>query len=247
MKFTCPFCQSAQIVQGQQWHQWLTYLDITGNCEGKIGFQGEAIACANPDCAKTILSGRLGTVSFNFNGCQFEKEIEGWALRPQGFARPLPDFIPQAIAEDYTEACRIRDLSPKASATLIRRCLQGMIRDFCGISKATLAQEIQSLRQKLEAGEAPKGVSEESVEAIDQIRGIGNIGAHMEKDISLIIPVDASEAQLLIELTEMLFDEWYLAREKRTERLAELKKMAAEKQYLRKATPVAQLAAPGEN
>jgi len=95
-------------------------------------------------------------------------------------------------------------------------------------------------------GTAPKGVSEESVDAIDQIRGVGNIGAHMEKDINLIIPVEANEAQLLIELTEMLFSEWYIAREKRTQRLAELKKMAGEKQDLRKAPPVAQLRAPGE-
>lgn len=234
MKFTCPYCQRAQIIQGKQRHSWLTPLYIENNVEGRIGFQGEAIACADPDCAKTILVGALANIFVKNGEWEAGDPIESWALRPQGLARPLPDFIPQAIAEDYTESCRIRDLSPKASATLIRRCLQGMIRDFCGITKATLDQEIRTLRQMVEAGEAPKGVSEESVDAIDQIRGIGNIGAHMEKDISLIIPVDANEAQLLIELTEMLFDEWYIAREKRGQRLAALKKVAGEKQQLRK-------------
>lgn len=247
MKLTCPYCQSAQIVQGEQRHSWLTKLILSNNIEGNIGFHCDAITCANPECAKTIIAAKLTTVVRNALGhWATDRTIEAWALRPQGMSKPVPDCIPLPIAEDYTEACRIRDLSPKASATLIRRCLQGMIRDFCEITKPTLDQEIRALRQMVDNGTAPKGVSEESVDAIDQIRGVGNIGAHMEKDINLIIPVEANEAQLLIELTEMLFSEWYIAREKRTQRLAELKKMAGEKQDLRKAPPVAQLRAPGE-
>ena len=54
---------------------------------------------------------------------------------PESDAKPQPEFIPEAIRQDYREACRIRDLSPKASATLARRCLQGMIRDFCAITR----------------------------------------------------------------------------------------------------------------
>ena len=104
------------------------------------------------------------------------------------------------MRDDYYEACAIRDLSPKASATLTRRCLQGMIRDFCGIAKATLAKEIDALREALDNHTAPKGVTHESVEAIDAVRKVGNIGAHMEKDIALIVDVDPGEAQMLIEL-----------------------------------------------
>ena len=55
----------------------------------------------------------------------------------------------------------------------------------------------------------------ESVEAIDHVRTIGNIGAHMEKDIDLIIEVDPGEAQALIELIELLFEEWYVAKYER--------------------------------
>ena len=124
-------------------------------------------------------------------------------------------------------------MSPKASATLIRRCLQGMIRDFCGISKATLYKEIQELRQQVDNGSAPNGVSNESVDAIDQIRGIGNIGAHMEKDVTVIIPVEKEEAQLLIELTELLFEEWYIARKRRLDRFAALQSAAEAKELLK--------------
>ena len=109
------------------------------------------------------------------------------------------------------EACRVRDLSPKASATLARRCLQGMIRDFCGIAKATLYQEIEALNRAVADNKAPQGVTPESVQGIDDVRSIGNIGAHMEKDINIIVEVDPDEAQMLIELVEMLFDEWDIA------------------------------------
>jgi hypothetical protein len=37
------------------------------------------------------------------------------------------------------------------------------------------------------------------------------------------------EAQMLIELIEMLFDEWYVEREKRAKRLAEITALSAQK------------------
>ena len=58
-----------------------------------------------------------------------------------------------------------------------------MIRDFCGISKNRLIDEITELSNRVATGTAPPGVNGESVEAIDHVRSIGNIGAHMEKDI----------------------------------------------------------------
>jgi hypothetical protein len=76
-------------------------------------------------------------------------------------------------------------------------------------------------------------VTHESVDAIDHVRSIGNIGAHMEKDINLIIDIDSNEAQVLIELVEMLFDEWYVARYNRGRRLEALKGIAGTKKELR--------------
>ena len=110
-----------------------------------------------------------------------------------------------------------------------------MIRDFCNINdKRTLNDEIKALKALVDGGQAPSGVTEESVEAIDQVRGIGNIGAHMEKDIDLIVEVDPNEAQVLIELVEMLFDEWYVARHQRKERLERIRSIAEEKQGAKK-------------
>jgi hypothetical protein len=206
-------------------HFYVTTPDI-----GHIGLCGEAIVCSNPDCNKVTVTAFVRQASRNSSGTAFfpmgAKVIERIRMMPDSMAKPQPDYIPFALREDYSEACRIRELSPKASATLARRCLQGMIRDFCGIKKSRLIDEIKALKEEVEKGNAPKGVSEESVEAIDHVRHVGNIGAHMEKDINLVVEVDPGEAQALIELIETLFDECYVQRHKREERLAKVKEIS---------------------
>ncbi|HME84618.1 MAG TPA: hypothetical protein VKG91_08740 [Roseiarcus sp.] len=101
---------------------------------------------------------------------------------------------------------------------------------FCKISRGTLDAEIKVLESALNEGKAPQGVTHESVEAIDHVRKIGNIGAHMEKDIDLIIDIDEGEAKELIGLVELLFEEWYIARNARAERLAKIKQIREEKE-----------------
>lgn len=55
-------------------------------------------------------------------------------------------------------------------------------------------------------------------DSIEAVRKIGNIGAHMEKDINVIVDVDPEEAGLLIGLIESLIDDWYVTRHQRAER-----------------------------
>jgi hypothetical protein len=92
-----------------------------------------------------------------------------------------------------------------------------MIRDFWGIKKARLIDEINSLQDRLDG---------QTWDAIDAVRKIGNIGAHMEKDINVIVDVDPEEARLLIELIETLFEEWYVTRHERAQRMAKIKAAA---------------------
>jgi hypothetical protein len=193
------------------------------------GVKSQAIACLNPECRKMTLSTSLhsrdDTQPIDYN----DPALLEWSLLPDSFSKTQPDYIKAVLLEDYYEACKIRDLSPKASATLARRCLQGMIRDFCGISKSRLIDEITELRTRLDASTSPQGVTHESVDAIDAVRSVGNIGAHMEKDVDMIVDIEPGEAQMLIGLIEMLFDEWYVARNKRANRLAEITRMSAQK------------------
>jgi hypothetical protein len=248
--WSCPFCNRAQTVtQGQSCSKKVV-LPLADHKFENIGVSLAAYACANPDCREVTLAAILisGPVSSGNYEPYFTGKttvISSHRLRPESQSKPQPDYIPQPLREDYEEACRIRDLSPKASATLSRRCLQGMIREFCGISKNRLIDEITELRKRLDSGNAPQGVTAESVDAIDYVRSVGNIGAHMEKDIDLIVPVDANEAQALIELIELLFDEWYIARHKRQQRLANVKAVADQKAAL-KAVPKAEPSPAGD-
>ena len=104
-----------------------------------------------------------------------------------------------------------------------------MIRNFCDIQKSTLNAEISALRQQVDSGQSPKHVLPDTVDAIDAVRNIGNIGAHMEEDINKIIDVDPAEAQALIGLIELLFEEWYVHRENRREKLNQVQSIANEK------------------
>ncbi|MGO8172720.1 DUF4145 domain-containing protein [Rhizobium ruizarguesonis] len=226
----CPFCNHHQLVTRDNRDSTFSKFDIGESMYGETGLFYSAIRCVNSDCNEVEISAQFVKAQHRPNGrWAIAESIQRWQLRPSGFSKVQPTYIPAALREDYFEACSIRDTSPKAAATLARRCLQGMIRDFCGISKGRLVDEIKELEQSLEAGTAPRGVEPETVEAIDAVRDIGNIGAHMEKDINFIIDVDPGEAQALIELIEMLFDEWYVARYKREQRLAAVKAIANEK------------------
>ncbi|MEO9574882.1 MAG: DUF4145 domain-containing protein [Lentilitoribacter sp.] len=230
--FECPYCFHKQVVTEHQFYESQNRIYVKNVDMGYVGSHVVAVGCSNPDCQKLTLAFHLKQYEITNVGNirpTIDDPLYSKRLMPESAAKHQPDYIPPPLREDYEEACKIRDLSPKASATLARRCLQGMIRDFCGISKGRLIDEIRELKKRVEEEKAPKGVSEDSVEAIDAVRNIGNIGAHMEKDINLIIEVDSNEAQTLIELIETLFEEWYVARKKRHDRFGKIMAIAEDK------------------
>jgi hypothetical protein len=226
--WTCPFCgRDTTITEydiSNGTHS-MTLQNSVGTCELISAF----VVCPNQKCKKYTLNALLrkyqrvksatGAIEWKSGDV-----LQEWALIPASDAKVFPDYVPIVIRNDYAEACAIKKLSPKASATLSRRCLQGMIRDFWGISKARLIDEIEAIKDK---------VDPLTWQAIDGIRSIGNIGAHMEKDINVIVDVDPDEAAQLIGLIEILMKDWYITRYERVERLksvavlAQTKKAAA--------------------
>jgi len=138
--------------------------------------------------------------------------LNGFIWPPYRYTN-YPDFVPTQIRQDYQEACAIKDLSPKASATLARWCLQGMIRDFHKIIKKPLHQKIMELEGR---------VDKEILDALLALKSMGNIGAHPEADVNLIVDIEAEDAEKLLELIGLLMEEWYVAREKRNSLLKRL-------------------------
>lgn len=207
-----------------------THFFNNGNKQGWLALRTLVVVCPNTECREYMIRAFLfpaeKTEYSNFIKRGHEdKPLHQWDLKPQSSAQAIPDFVPAPIKNDYDEACLIKALSPKASATLSRRCLQGIIRDFWGISKGRLIDEIKAIEEKTDPI---------TWQAIDSVRKIGNIGAHMEKDINVIVEVDDSEAGLLINLIEILIKDWYIARHDRETRLSKIVEIAASKDQAKK-------------
>lgn len=66
-------------------------------------------------------------------------------------------------------------------------------------------------------------------DVIKTIREVGDIGAHMEKDVNYVVDVEPEEASLLLELIEALFEDWYVSRQKRLDRDERVKLLAEKK------------------
>lgn len=219
--WTCPFCnQNATLIEpniSADEHHFRN-----ANKYGDLMLTTIVIVCPNTDCKEFTLRAELNEAKFNGHSRTWEAKDkkQSWQLIPASVAKVFPNYVPQPILDDYNEACLIRDLSPKASATLARRCLQGLIRDFWNVSKPRLVDEIEAIKDK---------VDPLTWQAIDAVRHIGNIGAHMQKDINLIIDVDPQEAGLLIGLIEMLIKDWYIVRHEREEQLRAVVKLSDDK------------------
>lgn len=196
--FKCPFCGQNMSINDSTFSRYLlTFYDSKLSLHERWSSPYLEVCifkCPNDSCAKETVRVR------GVNGYAGGNRIN---VFPDSSARQFPDYIPQQIRSDYEEACAIVNRSPKAAATLARRCLQGMIRDFWGICKGRLIDEINALQDKIPAAQWA---------AIDAIRKVGNIGAHMEKDVNLIVDVTPEEAQTLISMIELLLDKWYVAR-----------------------------------
>jgi len=103
-----------------------------------------------------------------------------------------------------------------------------MIRDFWKVKKPRLVDEIAAIKDKVE---------QLTWQAIEAVRKVGNIGAHMEADINVIVDVDPQEAELLIGLIESLLKDWYVAAENRKAHLNALVQLAADKDKEKKQSP----------
>jgi len=220
----CPYCLHYAVVTVDV--RATNEVRLMDSSDGPTDLSIDHYVCPNPKCRRMSLSVLLRKLVKRGNlAPTVVGSIQYWRLRPSSRAKPQPDYIPQQIRSDYEEACLICDLSPKASATLSRRCLQGIIRDFHGIARPKLAHAIDAIQDMVDA---------DMWGAIDAVRRVGNIGAHMEQDVNVIVDVEPEEAELLTSLIEQLFREWYVWRHQRQQKLGQLKAIAEEKERQRR-------------
>lgn len=222
--FQCPYCSMVMPINSQtRVRRYISFTESTYYIDG-YGKHFPVESCVYVDFYKCANCGEY-TISATGTG----EKVSGLSsqLRPLSLAKQFPEYIPEAIRHDYEEACSILNLSPKASATLSRRCLQGMIHDFWDIKLKNLNQEISALKDKIPA---------DLWSSIDALRQLGNIGAHMEKDTNVIVDIDPNEAESLIKLIELLMREWYINREERKKLFSDIISTNESKQAERKKT-----------
>lgn len=220
--FTCPYCGMVMAINNDTHKTRYPSFDRDTGCwHGTYGtvcdestVELDYYKC--PNCSAYTLS---------VKGIGEDVATINTLIKPNSLARQYPEYIPQQIRNDYEEACAILYLSPKSSATLARRCLQGMIHDFWGIKKDRLYDAITELKDKIPS---------DLWNAIDSLRQLGNIGAHMEKDVNLIIDIDPDEAEKIIKLIELLMKEWYINREERKALFSGILQANEDKQAQRK-------------
>jgi hypothetical protein len=222
--WTCPYCNTKTTINEGNYHTSEDGMSIQ-NSDGERMLRNEWIICPNSECKKITLVAKLYECIYVPHYWKRGDFVKSWRLLPDSAAKVFPEYIPISLRNDYEEAAKIVELSPKASATLSRRCLQGIIRDFWKVSKSRLIDEINAIKEKIDPL---------TWKSIDAVRTVGNIGAHMEKDINLIIDVEPEEANLLLELIEILFEEWYIHTHEKELKLKSIVAMAEKKEAEKK-------------
>ena len=198
----------------------MTLSDLTiENAEGPRRLVVKFAVCPNPRCREFSLSATLHALENHGKRSYTGKQLATWDLVPPSRARSFPVAVPAQVLEDYREACLIAEQSPKASAALARRCLSSMLRDFWRVQPGSLNDEFRQV----------KGTADPLTwEAIESVRNVGLIGARMESEGAEIVDAEPGEARLLIGLIETLIQDWYVGREARRKRLAEIKQIAGD-------------------
>lgn len=213
--YLCPFCNSSfPLLWNNTYKSYKSSFETSDLSEIARKLYSNTIQInffKCPTCGKT---------SLNLKGINDDFKNISVPVYPNSLAKQFPNYIPKSIIEDYKEAYSIVNLSPKASATLSRRCIQSMIRDFWGINKPRLVDEIDELKAKIPSSQ---------LSALNSLRSIGNIGAHPQKDINVILDIEDFEAEKLLKLIEFFIDKWYIARHDEEELLKEIQSIANDK------------------
>lgn len=233
MSWECPYCNKPATIQSIDRGKSQGLVNQRKTELGWVLYEVQWIICPAKDCQKisSSLSKFVSVHEYDYDHQHgyyqhHSKKVFSMAIEPRGIAKPLPEYVPEAVAQDYKEACLILSDSPKAAATLYRRCLQSMIRDFWGIAEKTLYLEIE------------KAITQhpETADFLHPIRELGNIGAHPERDVNLMVQIEEGEAELMKDTIEHLLEEWYVTREKTKIRKANLQNAVAAKKLLQNKT-----------
>ncbi len=154
-----------------------------------------------PECEKFIVMLRVGKYKWIDDEGELVQVHQEEIIFPRFAARTTAQEVPIAYREAFNEANAVLAISPKASAALSRRLLQGILRTDYGITRRDLSKEIDDFIQL-------PNIPTEITEAVDAVRNVGNFAAHPLKyqNTGEIVDVEVGEAEWLLDVLEALFD-----------------------------------------
>lgn len=211
--YTCPFCgktMALSVTEEQRW--FLPPVPMENLQTGQMYELYEVRTNSDQVCTTLRTCALCHQTSVTVDRDTGAKPFDVRAYPPIQMP-DLPDYIPLAIRMDYSEALAVAPISPKAAATLCRRCLQTMIHDRWNIHEKNLNAEITSLKCR---------IPENLWNAIDALRGLGNIGAHMEHDVNLMIEISHTDAARLVRLIKLLLSKWYIEEHEQSELISQI-------------------------
>jgi len=224
-RHSCPYC-------GYTYHSEFdknVFAHLLSDPGGNAAVHSVIRVCPHIECGKIEISVDVGAFPAVLKGkpegerCKIRYNLPGVTfnrrLMPTEFGGKA-EFknaqVPDAIFKDYDEACKLREVSPAASATYARRCLQRMIRAKFKVKHGKLQNEINAL-----AGLAAP-VHQEIIEALDHIRKLGRFHSLPEDDVKVISDITDDNAKLIIDILEILLRDWFIAPAEHNGRLAVL-------------------------
>jgi len=190
----CPHClrEAVFVIQNATFDLPASAADTSVAYIPKYGY------CPSPECGRLVIL---------IERAVGDKTTDITVLPP---ARAIghSEDVPKDILKDYAEATQILEISPNASAALARRCLQATIQRELGKSgsRGHLRKEIEEFRAKSTAPPYLK-------EGLDEIRILGNVGAHpgLDEHTSMIVGVEPDDARWLLRILEELFKHCFVA------------------------------------
>lgn len=133
-------------------------------------------------------------------------------IEPASVQRPAPHVaVPAPWRDEYIEAASIQVLSPKSAAALLRRIVDGMLREKT--PPATVHQMIEAMR--------PPALPDYVWNGLHDLRDFGNWGAHPKwTNVGQLVEIEPSEVDMCFEVVDAMFDHWYVGPKREVERQA---------------------------
>jgi len=154
--------------------------------------------CANDDCRELVMRVHESYPTM-YRGEPVTQTAAMWMVRPRGVQRQVNPDVPKRFRDDYLEAARILNDSPRMSAVLSRRVLADLLEEYAGLGNFSLTARIDKF---IADTRHPIDLRRN----LHYLREIGDFSAHTQRNGVLeVVGIDPLEAEWTLDIIDRLF------------------------------------------